>query len=125
MTGTKEGPDRPGRKPQKISPDVREEILRLAPNYGAREIAKRVALSRKLVRKILEEVRPATEKQPLRLLDPFRERIRLLVQDGRAASRILREIRGEDEAKAEKKALKACGEYAKDCQIVRWVCTTR
>ena len=32
---------------------------------------------------------------------------------------------GEDEATAEKKALKACGEYAKDCQIVRWVCTTR
>jgi uncharacterized protein DUF4189 len=32
---------------------------------------------------------------------------------------------GEDEATAEKKALKACGEYAKDCQIVRRVCTTR
>jgi serine/threonine-protein kinase len=32
---------------------------------------------------------------------------------------------GEDEATAEKKALDGCGQYAKDCQIVRWVCTTR
>jgi len=26
---------------------------------------------------------------------------------------------------AEKKALAGCGQYAQDCQIVRWVCTTR
>jgi len=31
---------------------------------------------------------------------------------------------GEDEGTAEKKALDGCGQYAKDLQIVRWVCTT-
>lgn len=99
MTETKEEPDRPGRKPKEIPPEVREEILRLAPRYGAREIAKRVGLSRKLVRNVLAEIQPANPRRPLSLLDPFRERIRVLVQDGLTASRILREIRGEDEEK--------------------------
>lgn len=115
-----EDPARPGRKRTEILPEVRAEILRLKKNYGAREIAKRVGLSRKLVRNVLEEAKapspassgpapesasrspasePATAVEKASLLDPYRERIRVLVGDGITASRILREIRGEDRTK--------------------------
>lgn len=99
--------ERPGRKKKEIPPDVREEILRLQEkNYGTREIAKRVGLSRRRVRDFLEEARPASpppavspSQQKASLLDPYRERIRCLVGDGLTASRILREIRGEEPEK--------------------------
>ncbi len=111
-----EDPARPGRKRKEILPEVRAEILRLEKDYGAREIAKRVGLSRKLVRNVLEEAKPplgaepaslssgpgpepATAVEKASLLDPYRERIRVLVGDGITASRILREIRGEDRVK--------------------------
>lgn len=96
--------DRPGRKRQEIPPELGEEILRLqALRYGTRQIAQRVGLSRKRVRDYLEQQRPPDElktppgSQPQKgsFLDPFRERIRLFVEEGLTASRILREIRGE------------------------------
>lgn len=107
MTETEADPARPGRKAKKIPPALREEILRLEPLYGTREIAKRVGLSRKLVRNVLEAASPPSPESKTAakpegrtsLLDPYRERTRVLVGDGLTASRILRELRGEDPAK--------------------------
>jgi len=98
--------DRPGRKKQEIPPEVGEEVLRLeALRYGTRQIARRVGLSRRRVRDFLEQHRPPPpsgepqappgSQQRASLLDPYRERIRTLVAEGITASRILREIRGE------------------------------
>ena len=109
MTDTEADPARPGRKAKEIPSAVRAEVLRLAPSYGTREIARRIGCSRKLVRRILAETRPAAPPDatpdPGRatatrsLLDPYRERIRGLVGDGLTASRILRELRGEEPGK--------------------------
>lgn len=98
--------EKPGRRKQEIPVEVQEEVLRLRSlRYGSRQIAQRVGLSRRRVRDLLEALRPASplaSGEPpadppgkVSLLDPYRERIRLLVQDGLTASRILREIRGE------------------------------
>jgi transposase len=92
---------RPGRKKIEIQPEVKAEIERLKPFYGTREIAKRVGLSRKLVRQALKAIQPKSEEHEASnhsqsLLDPFREKIKALVEEGLSANRILREIRGKD-----------------------------
>lgn len=83
---------------QPITPETREEILELHDqHYGTREIAKRVGLSRKGVRKILLEAGrshpPATPRTSK--LEPHLEAIAARVGKGLTTSRILREIRAE------------------------------
>lgn len=88
-------PNAPGNQKTPVSPEVREEIRRLKKHYGTREIAKRVALSRSVVRRVLEEEGMSGPPQPKdrsSLLDPFREQIRAGVESDLRASRILREI---------------------------------
>ena len=85
---------RPGRRVD-VSPELREEILRLRPYYGARKIGERVRLSRKVVRRVLEEEGfPANRNLTVRSkLDPFLEQIAERVDKDLTATRILREIR--------------------------------
>jgi len=90
-------PPPPGQRTKtEVPPATREEILRLHSFYGTREIARRVNLSRKIVRRILSEQGclsgprrpPAASK-----IEPFRQTIEAKVAKGLTATRILREIR--------------------------------
>lgn len=90
---------RGGRRAE-VPPEVREEVTRLAPHYGTREIAKRVGLTRKIVRRVLQEAstsgspgRTPRQEAPTSLLDPFLPQIRTKVAQGLRATRILREVR--------------------------------
>jgi transposase len=80
---------------QKIAPEVRQEIVRLHTFYGTRAIARRALVSRKVVRRVLEEEgclsRPPDTSlgKIIPFLDPIQER----VLQGLTISRILREIR--------------------------------
>ncbi|MGH7860042.1 MAG: IS21 family transposase [Candidatus Binatia bacterium] len=99
-----ERPRPPRRSTAEVSEEAREEILRLhAVQYGTRQIATRVGLSRKVVRRVLRESGHAsagpsgpTRSARASKLEPFRERIRELVAKGLTTTRILREIRGPD-----------------------------
>ncbi len=86
------------RRKMEVPDEVREQILELhAIGYGTRRIVPRVRLSRKVVRRVLEEAgvqSPPPRKDPRSLLDPFREMIREKVEKGLTAKRILREITG-------------------------------
>jgi transposase len=79
-----------------ITEQTREEIGRLHPHYGSREIARRVGLSRKVVIRVLRQMGLSTESkggtQPSKL-EPFREAIQLRVDKRLTTTRILREIR--------------------------------
>jgi len=84
-------------KPPTVIDAVRDEILRLHPHYGTREIGKRLdpPLSRKIVQRVLREAgllegEPTTK--PSRLA-PFRTQIEELVDKDLTTTRILREIR--------------------------------
>jgi transposase len=77
---------------------VREEIVRLHAYYGSREISMRVALSRKIVRRILTEEGSlnAPSKAPVgSKLETFKATIKEKVSEGLTVSRILREIRSQ------------------------------
>lgn len=94
----KSGP--PPRTAIEVAPETRAEIVKLHESYGSREIAIRVGLSRKVVRRVLDEEGRST-KAPCAyarasFLDPFRERVQALVKKGLTTTRILREIRGPD-----------------------------
>jgi transposase len=81
-------------RPREIPVHLCQEILRLAEIYGTRQIASRVGLSRKIVRRILLEAgRTAAPASPGGRLLPFLEPIRALVEKKLRVSRILREIR--------------------------------
>ena len=90
-------PRRPAVKTD-ISPSMRAEIVQLHAYYGSREIARRVALSRKIVRRILSE-EGCLEKAPPRSsqskLERFRPIIKEKVDKGLTVTRILREIRAQ------------------------------
>jgi transposase len=89
-----EPPPKPTRKRAEISPQTREEIVVLHDHYGSREIARRVGLSRKIVRRILEEAgRLSLMSSPTDKLSGFDDLIRSKVEKGLTTSRILREIR--------------------------------
>jgi transposase len=87
------------KRPRKteVPKPVREEILKLRLRYGSREIAKRVGLSRRAVRRVLEEA-GLRGPSPLekRKLEPYLEQIAEKVKVGLTTTRILREIRGPD-----------------------------
>lgn len=100
--------DRPPRRPPKqtprvLSPEEHQRILELAPHASSREIASRLGLGRKIVRRVLAEAatppptptsaRPTTSDVGLTSkLDPFREAIAARVKKGLTTTRILREI---------------------------------
>lgn len=79
-----------------ITEPTREEIARLHPHYGSREIARRVGLSRKVVIRVLRELglsSTSTDEPQSNKLESFREVIRLRVDKRLTTTRILREIR--------------------------------
>jgi transposase len=90
-------PPHPSRRTRtEVPPEIHAEILRLHQFYGTRQIAQRVALSRKIVRRILSEhgSLPAPRRpQASSKLDPFRASIQTKVASGLTTTRILREIR--------------------------------
>ena len=81
-----------GRPKTEISDEIREEILRLQPHYGAREIARRVGLTRKVVRGALAAEDPAGRGSPTSKLEPFHDAIAARVKKDLTVTRILREI---------------------------------
>ncbi len=86
------------RKPSsEITEPTREEIARLHPHYGSREIARRVGISRKVVIRVLRELHLSSASKDdaqSNKLESFREAIRLRVDKRLTTTRILREIRG-------------------------------
>ena len=87
---------RRGRKPRDLSPETREEIVRLAPFYQCRGIARRVLLDRKIVARVLAEEglrTPSTETSEAGKLEPFLDQIEGRVAKRITTTRILREIR--------------------------------
>jgi transposase len=79
-----------------LPPEIRDEILRLHQFYGTRQIARRLTLSRKIVRRVLMEqgslqapARPPGSSK----LEPFHQTIRNKSNSGLTTTRILREIR--------------------------------
>jgi len=88
-------PSRPGARID-VPQSIRQEIVNLHAFYGSREIARRVALSRKIVRRILAEegeLKKPTPRVPASKLEPFHSMIKDKVETGLSVSRILREIR--------------------------------
>lgn len=88
-------PPRRGRKPQEISRETRDEIVRLAPFYKSRPLADRVHISRKLVDRVLQEegCREPSAKMPQKSkLEPFLAHIEELVKKHLTTRRILRDI---------------------------------
>jgi transposase len=92
-----EAPNVPLKRGEKEVPDdIRKEIVRLYTHYGTRAIAQRVRLSRKVVRRVLDEegVAPRTNTTTTgSKLDDYREDIEAKLKVGLTTSRILREIR--------------------------------
>lgn len=86
-----------GRKPIEIADETRDEVVQLSQFYGTRQIAPRVGLSRKLVRRVLAKQEKLSPRQPQdepsSKLEPFREQIEARVRKGLTTKRILREIR--------------------------------
>lgn len=100
---TKTPSDRPPRRPPKrkardLAPDERERILELAKqDVSSREIARRLGLGRRIVRKLIDATKPTTSGAPPATdeagkLDPFREAIAERAAKGLTTTRILREI---------------------------------
>jgi transposase len=88
-----------------VSEEARKQIVRLhKQHYGTRRIAPRVGLSRKIVRRVLEEeglstsgqadTSPPEQEAQASKLEPYHDKIAQLVAKGLRTSRILREIRG-------------------------------
>jgi len=79
-----------------VPSDSRQQIVQLHSFYGTREIARRVKLSRKVVRRVLaEEGYLSTTPRPRAAskLEPFRSSIEAKVAKGLTVTRVLREIR--------------------------------
>ena len=91
-------PPSPSPKKTAVSAAIRQEIVRLHAYYGSREISLRVALSRKIVRRILME-EGSLEAPPSASaggkLEAFKPIITQKVAEGLTVSRILREIRSQ------------------------------
>jgi transposase len=90
-------PSRPGARVD-VPQAIRQEIVNLHAYYGSREICLRVALSRKIVRRVLAEEgalkKPAPTKTASKL-EPFHSLLKEKVATGLSVSRILREIRAQ------------------------------
>lgn len=85
----------PPRKKREVTPEIRNEIVRLHEFYGSREIAERVNESRKIVRRVLREEGCTTQHKTESgsLLTPFLDAIQERALAGLTITRILREIR--------------------------------
>jgi len=87
------------RRPRKklvVSEETRDQIRELQPFYGARKIGPRVGLSRKVVRRVLDEMglSPMPDRtSDTSKLDPFQDAIQARVEEDLTATRILREVR--------------------------------
>ena len=97
QTDQSPSPRPPGQRTKiELPPEIRDEIPRLHQFYGTREIARRVKLSRKIVRRVLGEQgclqAPRTPVGSSKLR-PFRQLIESKVASGLTTTRILREIR--------------------------------
>lgn len=86
-------PPPPKRRGKEITPDDRQTIIDLSPHYRVRGIARRVGLSRKLVRRVLQEEGLLGDAPTKGKLDDFLEAITDRVKKGLKGPRILREIR--------------------------------
>ena len=91
-------PSRAERRCRKLelTEEEHEEIRKLHPYYGSREIGRRVGRSRKVVRRALRELgllTPPERTQDESKLDPYREAIKVRVDKDLTATRILREIK--------------------------------
>lgn len=89
-------PCRRGRKRRDLSPETREEIVKLFPFYSSRGIARRVHHDRKIVDRVLYEeglLPPSTKTQEASKLEPFVAQIEGRVAKRLTTTRILREIR--------------------------------
>ena len=89
-------PHKRGKTKAEIPEETRVEIVRLHPFYGSRKIARRVRLSRKIVRRVLHEqgcLKPPKPTNKASKLDPFRQTIEQKVEKELTVTRILREIR--------------------------------
>lgn len=87
---------RRGRKPSELSQEIVDEIARLSEFYGSREIAKRLGLSRKRVRRQLQMLglsTPAAASDAPSKLEPYYDAIESRVRKDLTTKRILREIR--------------------------------
>jgi transposase len=95
MSETESPPTPPPTPPPDLPPETRAEIVRLQPHYGTRRIAARVGLSRKVVRRVLQEegCRRAQPPRPGSKLDAFCEPIAAKVRLGLTTTRMLRELR--------------------------------
>jgi transposase len=87
-----------------VPDETRGEIRELHAFYGTRQIARRVGLSRKIIRRVLSEEGCLVQPEPVdqspsagasSKLDPFRESIVSRVKTGLTTTRILREIQSE------------------------------
>ena len=79
-----------------ITEQMREQIQRLHPHYGTRQIGHRVGLSRKVVIRLLRQMglstAPGRSTQPSKL-EPFQQAIQVRVGKRLTTTRILREIK--------------------------------
>ncbi len=89
-------PAKPRCRSQDLNAQDRQRMLELVGmKYGAQTIADHMGTSRKVVRKILDELRQPdliSAEHPPRMIDPFLDQIAQRVAKGLTASRILREI---------------------------------
>lgn len=95
MTMTDSPPTPPRSRATPVTKEDRQVILDLAEHYSTRAIARRVGLSRKIVRRVLQEERPPSPAKPAPegKLDPFRVTITEMVGKRLKGPRILREIK--------------------------------
>lgn len=80
---------------QEVAQEVRQEIVRLHSFHGTRAIATRAHVSRKVVRRVLEEegCQSPPGDTPAGKISPYLDPIQVRVFQGLTVSRILREIR--------------------------------
>lgn len=87
----------PSSQQEEVSEETRNAIIALKKTgYGTRRIAPRVGLSRKVVRRVLQEaglLTSAAAQLHQSKLDPFKEVIEQKVEAGLTSSRILREVK--------------------------------
>ena len=95
-TSTRPTRARRSRKKLEVPEETRGQIRELHPFYGSREIGRRVGLSRKVVRRVLQEMGLSSRLDrtaDTSKLDPFQPAIEARVEEDLTASRILREVR--------------------------------
>ena len=80
----------PNTRFKNLDPETRQKILELSEEMGTRKIAERLGISRRIIRKILEQ--PPGPDELSRKLDSFLIQIEQKAKAGLTTTRILREI---------------------------------